>query len=187
MSRSSPTSDAIIIFLSGEGGAERIKKEIGSACMPEDGPHEWLTERIVISERRISESLAEPVGSIVEAVKEALEHTAPELAANIVDNGIVLTDRRWRPVGQSGLGVAPCDGLPVSNADDPLSYVALGTRPHVAADRCGHCQTATAMLSYGRTHVAWRTDRRKTNKEGVIAIPSGISADRSSTPSMAEL
>ena len=89
-------------LLVGEGSAERIKKEIGSACMPEDGEGRVMEikgrdlmngvpKEIVISERQISESLAEPVGAIVEAVKVALEHTAPELAADIVDKGIVLT------------------------------------------------------------------------------------------------
>src|ERR1044071_9319572 len=89
-------------LLVGESSAERIKKEIGSACMPEDGEGRVMEikgrdlmngvpKEIVISERQISESLAEPVGSIVEAVKVALEHTAPELAADIVDKGIVLT------------------------------------------------------------------------------------------------
>ena len=89
-------------LLVGESSAERIKKEIGSACMPDDGEGRVMEikgrdlmngvpKEIVISERQISESLAEPVGSIVEAVKVALEHTAPELAADIVDKGIVLT------------------------------------------------------------------------------------------------
>jgi rod shape-determining protein MreB and related proteins len=50
-----------------------------------------VPKELVISERQISESLAEPVGAIIEAVKVALEHTAPELAADIVDKGIVLT------------------------------------------------------------------------------------------------
>ncbi len=78
-------------LLVGESSAERIKKEIGSACMPEDGEGRVMEikgrdlmngvpKEIVISERQISESLAEPVGSIVEAVKVALEHTARGLA-----------------------------------------------------------------------------------------------------------
>src|SRR5438445_654513 len=89
-------------LLVGEGSAERIKKEIGSACMPEDGEGRVMEikgrdlmngvpKEIVISERQVSESLAEPVGSIGQAVKVALEHTAPELAADIVDKGIVMT------------------------------------------------------------------------------------------------
>src|SRR5665213_1887700 len=74
----------------------------------------------------IAEALAEPVGAIVEAVKVALEATPPELAADIVDKGIVLTG--------GGSLLANLDtvlrnetGLPVSIADDPLSCVALGT------------------------------------------------------------
>src|ERR671932_793133 len=89
-------------LLVGESSAERIKKEIGSACMPDDGEGRVMEikgrdlmngvpKEIVISERQIAESLAEPVGAIVEAVKVALEHTAPGLAADIVDKGIVLT------------------------------------------------------------------------------------------------
>src|SRR5665213_2184368 len=75
---------------------------------------------------RSAEALAEPVGAIVEAVKVALEATPPELAADIVDKGIVLTG--------GGSLLANLDqvlreetGLPVSIADDPLSCVALGT------------------------------------------------------------
>src|ERR1044071_6468260 len=88
-------------LLIGESTAERIKKEIGSACLPEDDEGRIMEikgrdlmngvpKEIVITERQICESLAEPVGQIVEAVKVALEHTAPELAADIVDKGIVL-------------------------------------------------------------------------------------------------
>src|SRR3989440_1797404 len=124
-------------LLVGEGSAERIKKEIGSACPPEDGDGRTMEikgrdlmngvpKEIVISERQISESLAEPVGSIIEAVKVALEHTAPELAADIVDKGIVMTG--------GGALLSNLDqvlrdetGLPVSIADDALSCVALGT------------------------------------------------------------
>jgi len=50
-----------------------------------------VPKELVISERQVSESLAEPVAAIIDAVKVALEHTAPELAADIVDKGIVLT------------------------------------------------------------------------------------------------
>src|ERR1019366_2654893 len=74
----------------------------------------------------IGEASSEPVGAIVEAVKVALEATPPELAADIVDKGIVLTG--------GGSLLANLDsvlrnetGLPVSIADDPLSCVALGT------------------------------------------------------------
>src|ERR1700748_364084 len=124
-------------LLVGESSAERIKKDIGSACMPEDGDGRILEikgrdlmngvpKEIVISERQISESLAEPVGSIVEAVKVALEHTAPELAADIVDKGIVLTGG-GALLGNLDYVLRHATGLPVSIADDPLSCVALGT------------------------------------------------------------
>ena len=124
-------------LLVGESSAERIKKEIGSACMPEDGEGRVMEikgrdlmngvpKEIVISERQISESLAEPVGSIVEAAKVALEHTAPELAADIVDKGIVLTGG-GALLGNLDLVLRHATGLPVSIADDPLTCVALGS------------------------------------------------------------
>src|SRR6202050_5623546 len=124
-------------LLVGESSAERIKKEIGSACMPEEGEGRIMEikgrdlmngvpKEIVISERQIAESLSEPVGAIVEAVKVALEHTAPELAADIVDKGIVLTGG-GALLGNLDFVLRHATGLPVSIADDPLSCVALGT------------------------------------------------------------
>lgn len=135
--------DAIINYirrvhnlLIGETTAERIKKEIGSACPPSDGEGRKMEikgrdllngvpKEIVVSERQIAEALAEPVGQIVEAVKVALEHTPPELAADIVDKGIVMTG------GGSLLSnldyvLRHATGLAVTIADDPLSCVALG-------------------------------------------------------------
>src|ERR1700722_20269369 len=124
-------------LLVGESSAERIKKEIGSAFMPEEGEGRIMEikgrdlmngvpKEIVISERKIAESLSEPVGAIVEAVKVALEHTAPELAADIVDKGIVLTGG-GALLGNLDYMLRHSTGLPVSIADDPLSCVALGT------------------------------------------------------------
>ena len=124
-------------LLVGEGSAERIKKEIGTASPPEDGEGETMEikgrdlmngvpKELIISERQIAESLAEPVGAIVEAVKVALEHTAPELAADIVDKGIVLTGG-GALLGNMDFVLRASTGLPVSIADDPLSCVALGT------------------------------------------------------------
>src|SRR5215470_5113979 len=125
-------------LLIGEASAERIKKEIGSACPPANGATgrtmeikgrdlmNGVPKEITIGQRQIADSLAEPVGAIVEAVKVALEATPPELAADIVDKGIMLTG--------GGSLLANLDqvlreetGLPVSIADDPLSCVALGT------------------------------------------------------------
>ena len=125
-------------LLVGEGSAERIKKQIGSACPPEHGEEgrtmeikgrdlmNGVPKELVISERQIAESLAEPVGAIVEAVKVALEHSAPELAADIVDKGIVLTGG-GALLGNLDYVLRASTGLPVSIADDPLSCVALGT------------------------------------------------------------
>ena len=124
-------------LLVGEASAERIKKEVGSAAIPPDGDGmtieikgrdlmNGVPKEIAIGQRQIAESLGEPVGAIVEAVKVALEATPPELAADIVDKGIVLTG--------GGALLANLDqvlrdetGLPVSIADDALSCVALGT------------------------------------------------------------
>ena len=124
-------------LLVGEGSAERIKKQIGSACPPEDGDGavmeikgrdlmNGVPKELVISERQIAESMAEPVGAIIEAVKVALEHTAPELAADIVDKGIVLTGG-GALLGNLDFVLRHATGLPVSIADDPLSCVAMGT------------------------------------------------------------
>jgi rod shape-determining protein MreB len=124
-------------LLIGESTAERIKKEIGSASLPGEGNGLTLQikgrdlmngvpKEITISERQVAESLAEPVGQIIEAVKVALEATPPELAADIVDKGIVLTGggALLRNLDQV---LRDDTGLPVSIADDALSCVALGT------------------------------------------------------------
>jgi rod shape-determining protein MreB len=124
-------------LLIGESSAERIKKEIGSACMPPDGEGRVMQIKgrdlmagvpkdLIMSERQIAESLAEPVGAIVEAVKVALENTAPELAADIVDKGIVLSGG-GALLSNLDVILRHATGLPVSLADDPLSCVALGT------------------------------------------------------------
>ncbi|MBT6094173.1 MAG: rod shape-determining protein [Rhodospirillaceae bacterium] len=124
-------------LLVGEGSAARIKEDIGSACPPEDTEGQTMEikgrdlmngvpKELVISERQIAESLAEPVGAIIEAVKVALEHTAPELAADIVDKGIVLTGG-GALLGNMDFVLRHATGLPVSIADDPLSCVVLGT------------------------------------------------------------
>ena len=124
-------------LLVGEATAERVKTEIGSACAPENGEGLEMTikgrdlmngvpKEIFVSQRQIAESMAEPVGAIVEAVKVALEHTAPELAADIVDKGIVLTGG-GALLGNLDFVLRHSTGLPVSIADGPLSCVALGT------------------------------------------------------------
>ena len=124
-------------LLVGEASAARIKEDIGSACPPDEGEGRTMEikgrdlmngvpKELIISERQIAESLAEPVGAIIEAVKVALEHTAPELAADIVDKGIVLTGGSGL-LGNIDFVLRHATGLPVSIADDPLSCVVLGT------------------------------------------------------------
>ncbi len=124
-------------LLIGEASAEKIKLDIGGAAPPEDGDGKLMEvkgrdvmngvpKEIVISERQISESLAEPVSVIIETVKVALENTPPQLAADIVDKGIMLT-------GGGGLlhnldmVLRQATGLPVSLAEEALTCVALGT------------------------------------------------------------
>jgi rod shape-determining protein MreB len=124
-------------LLVGESSAARVKEEIGSACPPEDGDGATMEikgrdlmngvpKELIISERQVAESLAEPVGAIIETVKVALEHTAPELAADIVDRGIVLTGG-GALLGNLDVALRHATGLPVTLADDPLSCVVLGT------------------------------------------------------------
>jgi rod shape-determining protein MreB len=124
-------------LLVGESSAERIKKEIGTACAPEDGEGRTMEikgrdlmngvpKELVISQRQIAEALAEPVSAIIEGVKTALEHTAPELAADIVDKGVVMTGG-GALLGNLDFVLRHATGLPTSIADDALSCVALGT------------------------------------------------------------
>jgi rod shape-determining protein MreB len=124
-------------LLIGESTAERIKKEVGSACAPADGEGRQMhikgrdlmngvPKEIIITERQVAESLAEPVGQIIEGVKVALEHTAPELAADIVDKGIVMTGG-GALLSNLDYVLRHATGLPVTIADDPLSCVVLGT------------------------------------------------------------
>ena len=121
----------------GEFTAERIKKEIGSACPPDDGEGKsmlvkgrdlitGLPKEVNISQRQTSEALAEPVAQIIDTIKRALEQTPPELSADIVERGIMLTG------GGSLLGnldtvLRRSTSLPISIAEDPLLCVVMGT------------------------------------------------------------
>ncbi len=124
-------------LLLGEKSAEKIKKEIGSAMMPED--NEGMTiqikgrdlmngvpREIRVTEAMIVESLTEPVEQIVEAVKNALEATPPELAADIVDKGIMLTGG-GALLNNLDTELRKRTGLPVSIAHDPLFCVVRGS------------------------------------------------------------
>ena len=124
-------------LLLGEATAERVKKEFGTACLPDDGEGETLNikgrdlmngvpKEVVISQKQIAEGLQETVSAIVDAVKVALENSAPELAADIVDKGIVLTGG-GALLGRLDEHLREATGLPVSIADEPLKCVAMGT------------------------------------------------------------
>ncbi len=124
-------------LLIGEATAERIKKEIGSALPPAEGPGRTMRikgrdlingvpKEVVVTERQVSEALIEPLGQIIEGVKLALENTPPELAGDIFERGIVLTGGGALLKNLDHL-LRHATGLPIMVAEDPLSCVALGT------------------------------------------------------------
>lgn len=124
-------------LLIGEATAERIKKQIGTALKPEQGVGKTMSikgrdlmngvpKEIVINQVQIAEALSEPVGAIVEAVKVALEQTAPELSADIVDKGIVVTGG-GALLSDIDKVLRKATGLPVTVAEESLTCVALGT------------------------------------------------------------
>ena len=124
-------------LLIGEATAERIKKQYGTAKAPADGTGEIIhikgrdlvngvPKEIEITQAQIAEALSEPVSTIVEGVRIALENTAPELAADIVDQGIVMTGGGALLHGLDE-HLRDETGLPVIVAEDPLTCVAIGT------------------------------------------------------------
>lgn len=122
-------------LLIGERTAEQIKIEIGSAYPVGERRTVEIKGRdlvaaipktIVVSDEEVRESLSEPVNAIVEAVRSALESTPPELAADIVDRGIVLAGGGSLLRGLDVL-LREETGLPVTVAEDPLSAVVMGT------------------------------------------------------------
>ena len=123
-------------LLIGEATAERVKMEIGSAVRPGDGIGKVTLVRgrdvgrgmpaeIELNQAQVADALSEPVNQIVEVVRTALEHTQPEIAADVIDQGITMTGggsllREFCTVLQDSTG------LPVRVADDAMSCVALG-------------------------------------------------------------
>ncbi|QCE35493.1 rod shape-determining protein [Acetobacteraceae bacterium] len=124
-------------LLIGDSSAERVKIEIGSAIAPEDGTGPMLSlkgrdllngvpREIVVSQAQIAEALQDPIQRIVEVVLLVLENTPPELSADIIERGIVLSGggallHRLDEV------LREATGLPVIVAENPLSCVAFGT------------------------------------------------------------
>jgi len=123
-------------LLVGERQAEDIKLTLGSAY-PIPGEHltmevkgrdliVGIPKTILVTGEEIREALREPVMTIVETVRTCLERTPPELAADIVDKGIVLTGGGALLRGLDHL-LRQETNLPVTQGEDPLSCVALGT------------------------------------------------------------
>ena len=121
-------------LLIGERTAEEVKINIGSAY-PMEKPMTMevkgrdlvagIPKTLQISDEEIREALTETFGTIVEAVKIALERTPPELAADIVDKGVVVAGGCSLIKGLDTL-LREATGLPITLADDPLSAVAIG-------------------------------------------------------------
>ena len=119
----------------GEQTAERIKIEIGSAA-PVGEPRSidvrgrdnisGLPRKTVVSSDEIREALEEPVNAIVDAVTRTLETAEPELAADLIENGICLVGGGALLRGLDVV-LANATGLDVRVADDPLTCVARGT------------------------------------------------------------
>ena len=122
-------------LLIGERTAENIKINVGSAY-PDDEPRTMevkgrdlvagVPRTVVVNSDEIRDALSEPINAIVEAVKGSLERTPPELAADIVDKGIVLTGG-GSLLRNLDILLREETGLPVMLSEDPLTAVVLGS------------------------------------------------------------
>ena len=122
-------------MLIGESTSEEIKKNIGSAFPGMEVKEievkgrnlaEGIPRAFTISSNEVLEALTEPLNQIVQAVKNALEQTPPELGADIADRGLVLTGGGALLKGLDRL-LSEETGLPVMIAEDPLTCVARGS------------------------------------------------------------
>lgn len=129
-------------LLVGERTAEQIKIEIGSAyVMDEESSLEikgrnlvdGLPKNITVRSEEIRDALAESLDKVVEAVKETLERTPPELSADIIDHGIMLTGGGALLRGLDKL-VSQETGIPVHVAERPLDCVVEGTGKSLEVD-----------------------------------------------------
>ncbi|AJD91658.1 rod shape-determining protein Mbl [Jeotgalibacillus malaysiensis] len=134
--------DAIVSYIRkqynlmiGERTAEAIKMEIGSAIAAENDVtmeirgRDLLTglpKTIEITQKEIQKALADTISTIIESVKSTLEHTPPELSADIMDRGIVLTGGGALLQGLDQL-MTQETSMPVHIAEEPLDCVAIGT------------------------------------------------------------
>ena len=123
-------------LLIGERTAELVKISVGNAYPDPEGDNQsmevkgrdlvaGIPKTITVRADEIRESVREPINAIVQAVRIALEKTPPELAADIVDKGIVLAGG-GALLRNLDVLLREETGLPIMVADDPLSCVALG-------------------------------------------------------------
>jgi rod shape-determining protein MreB len=119
----------------GEVTAENIKQQIGYAILPPKNKHlevkggdlaTGLPKKIEIGAEEISKAISEPLGTIVDGVRRVLEKTPPELAADIINNGVVVTGGGSLLKNFDRL-IEKNTGISTYLADDPLSCVAIGT------------------------------------------------------------
>lgn len=134
--------DAIITHLKrtynlliGQLRAEKVKIQIGSACPLEEeltmeiagrDTISGLPRKIVITSEEIREALREPIAGIIESVMRTLEKAEPELAADLIDNGVWLAGGGSLLRGMDSV-LSNSTGLKVTKAEDPLTCVARGT------------------------------------------------------------
>jgi rod shape-determining protein MreB len=123
-------------LLIGEGTAERVKMEIGAAKRNSDSESvttyvrgrdvaRGVPSEITLTQAQVADAVAEPVARIVHVVRSALEHTQPEIAADVIDVGIMMTGG-GSLLREISTVIEYETGLPVTVAEDPLNCVALG-------------------------------------------------------------
>jgi len=132
-------------LLIGESSAETIKKEVGIAIAPKTGDGKTIDikgrdlasgvpKEIELNQTQVAEALSEPIQHIVDSVKAALEETPPELSADLVDMGIVLTGG-GALLEKMDEAIRDATGLPVTIAEEALNCVALGSGKALESER----------------------------------------------------
>ena len=123
-------------LLIGERTAEKVKISIGHVSPDEDNLEEMsvrgrdlmtgLPKNVDINSMDVNRAIEEPITTIIDAIKQVLEETPPELASDIIDRGLILSGGGAMLAGLDSL-ISKETGVPVLLADDPCSCVAIGT------------------------------------------------------------